>query len=113
MLLSSLTKFVFPPINLFWPSKFVSLNGETTDSWGWKRLLPIDIDDDDVPSDIPLYENYLEKFYQANKNSVASAADAVMKVCCSPSYCCHANLLELDCVFEWNCKTGVWHELWA
>jgi hypothetical protein len=49
---------------------------------------PCDIDA--AGADLPLYETYLQQFYEANKHSVASAADAVMKVCCSPSYCCHA-----------------------
>jgi len=58
-------------------------------SWKSNSLLPCDIytSSDD---DLLLYKSYLQKFYEANKHSVASAADAVMKVRCSPSYCCHA-----------------------
>ena len=53
--------------------------------WGWDRLLPYDLVLED-PSDLPMYESYLEQFYNLNSGAASdhynskAAADAALKV---------------------------------
>lgn len=58
--------------------------------WGWDRLLAYDLGDEfQDPSDMPMYESYLEKFYASNHHHVKSAADAILQVItcpCLPTY---------------------------
>ncbi|XP_044410050.1 uncharacterized protein [Triticum aestivum] len=52
--------------------------------WGWDRLLPYDLVLED-PSDLPMYESYLEQFYNLNSGAASdhynskAAADAALK----------------------------------
>lgn len=53
--------------------------------WGWDRPLPYDLVLED-PSDLPMYESYLEQFYNLNSGAASdhynskAAADAALKV---------------------------------
>jgi len=47
--------------------------------WGWDRLLAYDQREFEDPSDMPMYESYLDKFYASNDHH-HNAADAIMKV---------------------------------
>ena len=52
--------------------------------WGWDRLLAYDLHFEfEDPSDMPMYESYLDKFYASNDHH-NNAADAILKVITSP-----------------------------